>query len=158
LNSTFFDTTTFSLPRVDLGKIWSLFKVTENPRFTYVRSIQDKDSDPREPLFLGTIYRDQKFGKEYFVVENTYEKEGRDCSDIHSIKEVVSSEKLSSIMTAAELKKTIQLKPADVDVENDMVDFFKKEATEAGMVFRDLRERNHGTGTQTAPSLASSLN
>lgn len=145
------------LPRIDFGKIWSFFKVTEESRFKRVRSIRDKDGDPREPTWLGTIYCDQRSDKEYFVVSSIYEEAGQDHREISSIKEIESAVGISHAMTAKELSSALRLKPADVDAEDAMIAYFKRDTEEAGAIFHDLRDRNHTAGTSKAPALTNSL-
>lgn len=156
LNIAFFDTRPLSLPKIDLRKIWSLFKVTE-PRFINVRSIRDKDGDMREPTWLGTIYHDQKLGKSLFVVGEVYKEAGISHREISSIVEIVSAQDLSHAMTQEELGSKLKTKAADVDVENDIIAFLKKDTEAAGAVFHDLRKRNHGTGTPNGSNLTNSL-
>lgn len=156
LNIAFLELKPLSFPRINLEKIWSLLKVTEKPRFARALTIRDKDSDPREPSWLGIIYRDQKFGKEYLVASSTYREEGKGHREVSSIKEIESSVGISNVMTAEEFKKAFELKPAAVDVENDMIAFFKKDTEEAGAAFHDLRDRNHGAGTAEATVQTSS--
>jgi len=156
LNIAFFETKPLSFPKIDLGKIWRLLKVTE-PRFTNVRSIRDKDGDMREPTWLGSIYHDQKLGKDLFVVDAIYREEGVGHREISSVSEIVSAKDLSHVMTAQELQSKLKLKAPDVDVENDIIAFFKKDTEAAGAVFHDLRERNHGTGTPNGSNLTNSL-
>lgn len=145
------------LPRINFGKIWSFFKVTGKPRFAYALAIRDKNGDPREPEWLGTVYNDQQTDKKYLVVSKLYEKDGEKHKDLISIKEVVSFASLSPKMTREELGK-IDLIPAAVDVENDMMDYFRGVCAESGRVFHDLRERKHGTGSKEPASSSPSLN
>ncbi len=156
LNVALFESPNFSFPKIDLGKIWSLLKVTE-PRFTRVRTIRDKDGDMREPTWLGTVYHDQKLGKDHFVVGEVYSEAGVTYREISSVSEIVSSKDLSHVMTAQELLAKLKLKTSDVDVENDIIYFFKKDTEAAGAVFHDLRKRNHGMGTPNGSALTNSL-
>lgn len=141
LNIAFFDAKPLSLPKVDLGKIWSLLKVTE-PRFEKVLSIMDKHQDPRElPEPLAEVYHDNTLGKLFLVGQFSYKEKNRHYQGLSTLFEVKSLDQLHETMTESELGG-VNVKVPPVDTADEMVSFLRTQSDKDGYIFRDQRKRH----------------
>lgn len=119
-------------------------RAVETPRFTYVASLEEKSDGPDpDGLELGEVYRDEKFGKEYLVAEYYFEpKDAPPHGSVFSIKEIVSRPSEQTTFDKAAFQKAVPLKTADIDVQEDMIAFFKAYYEKDGAEFYDRRERS----------------
>lgn len=125
--------------------------IVAEPRFTYVRRLTKK-SGP-EPEDFGTIYRDERYGKEY-LVDNLYVSgtTGPAFYAVYSIKEIVNRPANETHFDEETFKKVVSLDRADIDVQEDMIAFFAADCAKDGETFEDRRPsgtkdlgRNRGT-------------
>ena len=128
-------------------------RAVETPRFTYVASLSKKPDGPdSDGLELGDVFRDKKSGKEY-LVEDFYFKprSGTPRHSILSIEEITSRPSEEIFLDDAAFKKTVVRKPADIDVQDDMIAFFKSESERNGVEFFDRRKRKNQTKGAALP-------
>lgn len=116
-------------------------RAVETPRFTYVTTLSRKTGGP-DPENFGKIYRDELSAKEY-VVQDLYVKPRNEPPhySVYTINEIIIRPAEETYFDTEEFKRVVQLKPADIDVQEDMISFFKKKNEGMGRVFEDRRSR-----------------
>ncbi|MDD3029265.1 MAG: hypothetical protein PHS57_03155 [Alphaproteobacteria bacterium] len=116
-------------------------RAVETPRFTYVTTLSRKTGGP-DPDDFGKIYRDEQFGKEY-IVQDLYVKSRSEPPfyAVYTINEVITRPAEETYLDKEEFKRVVHLKPADIDVQEDMISFFKKDCEKEGETFEDRRSR-----------------
>ena len=128
-------------------------QAVETPRFRYVASLSKKPDGPDpDGLDLGDVFRDEKSGKEY-LVEDFYFKprSGAPRHSILSIEEITSRPSEVIFDGDAAFKKAVARKLADIDVQDDMIAFFKSESEKNGVEFFDRRKRQTQTKGAALP-------
>ena len=125
--------------------------IVAEPRFTFVDFLTKRSGS--EPENFGTIYRDERSGKEY-LVNDLYvgERTGPAFYAVYSIQEIEARPTDSKRFDEETFKKVVSLKRADIDVQEDMIAFFKADCAKDGETFEDRRPsgtkdlgRNRGT-------------
>lgn len=115
-------------------------RAVETPRFTYVTLFSRRTGGP-DPDDFGTIYRDEKYGKEYLVKDFHFKpRSGFSEYSLLSIEEIVSRPDGKTHLDDATFKKTVMLKAADIDVQDDMAASFKSDCEKDGIEFFDRRK------------------
>jgi len=126
-------------------------RAVETPRFTYVTLFSRRTGGP-DPDDFGTIYRDEKYGKEYLVDDFYFKpRSGSPRYSILSIEEITSRPSGETHLDDATFKKTVVLKAADIDVQDDMIAFFKSDSEKNGVEFFDRRKPPNSTKGAALP-------
>lgn len=126
-------------------------RAVETPRFTYVTLFRKRTGGP-DPDDFGTIYRDEKYGKEYLVKDFYFKPRDKAPEySILSIEEIISRPDGETRLDEETFKKTVVLKAADIDVQDDMVAFFKSDSEKNGIEFFDRRKPPNPTKGAALP-------
>lgn len=116
-------------------------RAVATPRFTYVTTLSKKTGGP-DPENFGKIYRDEQSGKEY-IVQDLYVKPRNEPPrySVYTINEVTVRPAEETYLDEETFKQAVNLKPADIDVQEDMITFFKRDCEKDGETFEDRRSR-----------------
>jgi hypothetical protein len=126
-------------------------RAVETPRFTYVTLFSRRTGGP-DPDDFGTIYRDEKYGKEYLVKDFYFKPRNESPRySILSIEEIASRPSGETHLDDATFKKVVALKAADIDVQDDMIAFFKSDSEKNGTEFFDRRKPQNPTKGAALP-------
>ena len=132
-------------------------RAVETPRFTYATTLSKKTGGP-DPEDFGKLYRDEQFGKEY-IVQDLYVKSKNEPSfyAVYTINEIVARPADETEFDEKLFKKVVQLKPADIDVQEDMITFFREKSEALGRVFEDRRSRPYPIRGAALPYLTNNI-
>jgi hypothetical protein len=120
-------------------------RAVETPRFTYLSSLERKTGGPDpDELGLGDVYRDETSGKEYLVDDFYFNPKSEEPPRyyVQSIDEIVSRPAGETRFAEEVFKTVVQLKTADIDVQEDLITFLKSDYEKSGVEFHDRRERS----------------
>lgn len=135
-----------------LSSTVSLFirdRAVATPRFTYVTRLDKKDSGP-DPESFGVVYRDEQTKTGYLIDQVTVTAKGVRKKAVFSIKEIISRPEGLNRFDEAAFANEVKTQIAPIDIQEEMISFFKIEALKSGGVFDDKRTRQ----TQTDSGLS----
>ena len=116
-------------------------RAVETPRFTYITTLSRKTGGP-DPASFGKLYCDEMSSKEY-IIQDLYVKSKTEPSfyAVYTINEVVTRPADETDFDEKIFKQVVRLKPADIDVQEDMIAFFKSDCEKDNEIFEDRRSR-----------------